>query len=158
MIATALTILTLGTVPTALCNSQPNSSFILRVDPLEQPYPLCFPPQNLAKTPGLFPIPKCVGITLEEATIDQLQGHMTDGRLTAVELLKCYRKRIAQVDEYINSIIELNPDAEDIAAALDAERAAGHLRGPLHGIPFIVKDNIATKDQMGKQRLHVNRI
>jgi amidase len=57
-------------------------------------------------------------------------------------------KRIHQVDKYINSIIELNPDAADIAAALDAERAAGRVRGPLHGIPFIVKDNIATKDRM----------
>jgi amidase len=93
-------------------------------------------------------MPTCRGITLEEATISQLQIHLSNGALTSQELLKCYLKRIWQVDEYINSVLELNPDAEEIAAALDAERTAGRVRGPLHGIPFIVKDNIATKDQM----------
>ncbi|EAT90519.2 hypothetical protein SNOG_02307 [Parastagonospora nodorum SN15] len=90
----------------------------------------------------------CQDIVLEEATIDQLQDYMTKGFLTSLELLRCYLKRVAQVDGYTNSIIELNPDAEAIATALDAERAAGRVCGPLHGIPFIVKDNIATKDQM----------
>ncbi|KAF1347405.1 amidase signature enzyme [Lizonia empirigonia] len=93
-------------------------------------------------------MPSCFGITLEEATIDQLADYMSNGMLTSAQLLRCYLRRLQQVDEYVNSVIELNPDAEDIAAALDAERAAGHVRGPLHGIPFIVKDNIATKDQM----------
>jgi amidase len=93
-------------------------------------------------------MPTCHGIVLEEATIDQLQDNMSNGLLTSVGLLRCYLKRVEQVDGYINSIIELNPDAEDIARALDAERAAGRARGPLHGIPFIVKDNIATKDKM----------
>jgi amidase len=93
-------------------------------------------------------MPDCRGIVLEEATIDQLQRYMSNGLLTSVDLLRCYLKRIEQVDGYINSIIELNPDAEDIAKAFDEERVAGRVRGPLHGIPFIVKDNIATKDQM----------
>ncbi|EMD94716.1 hypothetical protein COCHEDRAFT_1167811 [Bipolaris maydis C5] len=93
-------------------------------------------------------MPKCRGVTLEEATIDQLQGYLGDGTITSVDLLRCYLDRVHQVDKYINSIMELNPDAEKIAIALDAERAAGHVRGPLHGIPYIVKDNIATKDRM----------
>jgi amidase len=93
-------------------------------------------------------MPTCHGVVLDEATIDQLQGHMSDGRLTSLELLKCYLKRVEQVDGYINSVLELNPDAESIAAALDAERAVGRVRGPLHGIPFLVKENIATKDRM----------
>lgn len=128
--------------------AQQNALNILNTDPLQQPYPYYFPPQDAAGTPALFPMPTCLGITLEEATIDQLSGYMSNGLLTTAQLLRCYLKRVQQVDEYINSIIELNPEAEDIAAALDAERAAGHVRGPLHGIPFIVKDNIATKDQM----------
>ncbi|KAH7108696.1 glutamyl-tRNA amidotransferase subunit A [Dendryphion nanum] len=131
-----------------ICNTQRNASCILAVDPLQNPYPFFFPRKTDVETPGLFPMPSCSGITLEEATIDQLQGYMRNGGLTSVDILKCYLKRVRQVDEYINSIIELNPDAEEIAAALDAERAAGHVRGPLHGIPYVVKDNIATKDQM----------
>ncbi|KAF2034041.1 glutamyl-tRNA amidotransferase subunit A [Setomelanomma holmii] len=144
-----LLVLGLGATSwTAACASSANSTCILDVDPLQQPLPYYFPSQYAADTPGLFPMPPCNSITLEEATIDQLQQHMSNGTLTAASLLKCYLKRVRQVDEYTNSIIELNPDAKDIAEALDAERAAGHVRGPLHGIPFIVKDNIASKDQM----------
>lgn len=93
-------------------------------------------------------MPKCEGIVLEEATIDQLQGYMSDGTITSVKLLGCYLRRAEVVDGCINAIMELNPDVHDIAVALDAERAAGYVRGPLHGIPFLVKDNIATKDRM----------
>jgi amidase len=152
VIASVLFVLTLGKLSWAqngtVCNAQQNSSCMLAIDPLQDPYPYYFPPEESAETPALFPLPLCHGITLEEATIDQLQGYMSSGTLTAVELLKCHLKRSRQVDPYINSIIEMNPDALDIAAALDAERTAGKIRGPLHGITFIVKDNIATKDQM----------
>lgn len=148
MIIPFLSILALCVRVGLACDSQQNSTCILDVDPLQQPYPYYFPRQEYEGTPALFPMPACNGITLEEATVDQLQGYMGAGVLTSADLLKCYLKRVRQVDEYINSIIELNPDAEEIAAALDAERATGHVRGPLHGIPFIVKDNIATKDQM----------
>ncbi|KAF2816271.1 amidase signature enzyme [Mytilinidion resinicola] len=125
-----------------------NSSCILGPDPLQSPYPYYFPPEASAETPGLFPMAACKGVTLEEATIDQLQDAMGKGLLTAQDLVSCYTRRILQVDAYISSILELNPDATDIAEALDAERKAGKVRGPLHGIPFLVKDNIASKDQM----------
>src|SRR5262249_48361323 len=59
-----------------------------------------------------------------------------------------YLERIERLDKLTNSIIEINPEARDIARQLDEERAAGSLRGPLHGIPIIVKDNIDTADQM----------
>lgn len=132
----------------AACYAEQNLTYLPAVNSPQQPYPYDFPPQEAAGTSALFPVPPCSGVTLEEATIDQLQEYMRRGTLTSVELLKCYLRRARQVDGYINSIIELNPDAEYIAATLDAERAAGRIRGPLHGIPFIVKDNIATKDQM----------
>ncbi|NUO80541.1 amidase [candidate division KSB1 bacterium] len=88
---------------------------------------------------------------VEEATIPQLQEAMTGGRLTAVGLTKAYLERIAQIDKAgpkLNSVIELNPDALDIARQLDAERKAKGPRGPLHGIPVLLKDNIDTHDRM----------
>ncbi len=88
------------------------------------------------------------GIELEEATIADLQGAMSDGRLTAVALTSAYLGRIAALDGRLASVIETNPDALEIAAALDDERASTGARGPLHGIPVLVKDNIATADRM----------
>ncbi len=88
---------------------------------------------------------------LEEATIDDLQSRMRDGRNTAASLVQLYLQRIDAIDQRgpaINCIIELNPDAASIAAQLDAERKAGKLRGPLHGIPVLIKDNIDTADRM----------
>jgi amidase len=87
----------------------------------------------------------------EEATIAQLQAAMTAGRLSSRRLTRAYLRRIRQIDLSgikLNSVIEVNPDALEIAAALDAERRRGHLRGPLHGIPILVKDNFATRDKM----------
>ena len=88
---------------------------------------------------------------LEEATIPDLQKRMREGSLTAATLTRRYLERIAAIDKRgpaINSIIELNPDAPAIAAALDAERKAKGPRGPLHGIPVLIKDNIDTADRM----------
>lgn len=88
---------------------------------------------------------------LEEATIKQLQDAQSSGAQTAQALAEAYLKRIDEIDKRgpaINSVIELNPDALSIAAQLDAERKVGKVRGPLHGIPVLLKDNIDTHDQM----------
>ncbi|MFN5938600.1 MAG: amidase family protein, partial [Sphingobacteriales bacterium] len=85
---------------------------------------------------------------LNEVTIDALQEKMRAGQLTSQKLTKMYLDRIATVDKKINAVIELNPDALSIAAQLDSERKAGRVRGPLHGIPVLIKDNIDTGDKM----------
>lgn len=88
---------------------------------------------------------------LLEATIDQLQQQMAGGGQSSVSITKLYLKRIAAIDKKgpaINAVIELNPEALTIAAAMDAERRSGKVRGPLHGIPVLIKDNIDTGDKM----------
>ena len=88
---------------------------------------------------------------LQEATIDWLQQKMQSGQYTSVDITNKYLKRIAQIDKSgpkLNAVIELNPDALSIAASLDKERKEGRLRGPLHGIPVLIKDNIDTGDNM----------
>ena len=88
---------------------------------------------------------------MQEWSIAELGQKMQSGELTARQLAEMYLSRIALVDEGddgINSVIELNPDALVIAEELDAERAAGKVRGPLHGIPVLIKDNIDTFDRM----------
>ncbi|HEX8177047.1 MAG TPA: amidase [Pyrinomonadaceae bacterium] len=88
---------------------------------------------------------------LDEATITDLQAGMQSGRWTARSLAEKYLSRIEEIDKRgpaLNSVIEVNPDAERIAEALDRERKAGRVRGPLHGIPVLIKDNIDTADRM----------
>lgn len=85
---------------------------------------------------------------VEEATVASLQIAMQKGEVTARDLVATYIERIKTGDKQTNSMIEINPDALDIAAALDGERKAGKLRGPLHGIPVVLKDNIDTADKM----------
>ena len=85
---------------------------------------------------------------LPEATIDQMQTKMESGEITAKQLVLMYLSRIAKIDKGINSILEINPDALQIAAALDTERKVHGPRGPLHGIPVLLKDNIDTHDKM----------
>ena len=87
----------------------------------------------------------------EEATIAELRAAMASGRLSSRRLTQAYLRRIRQIDLsgiQLNSVIEVNPDALDIARELDAERRQGKVRGPLHGIPILVKDNFATRDRM----------
>ncbi len=86
-----------------------------------------------------------------EKTVAQLQAAMVSGKTTAHQLVRLYLARIASLDKagpQLNSIIQLNPDALTIANALDSERKAKGARGPLHGIPVLLKDNIATADKM----------
>jgi len=88
---------------------------------------------------------------LEELAISDLQEGMKSGKFTANSLLRKYLERITDVDRSgpkINSVIEINPEAAAIADALDQERKRGRLRGPLHGIPILIKDNIDTADRM----------
>ena len=94
---------------------------------------------------------KAKSLELAEASIADLQAALSRGNLTSVELVNAYLARIKSIDKSgpkINSIIELNPDAKAIAAELDRERKTKGSRGPLHGIPVLLKDNIATADHM----------
>lgn len=88
---------------------------------------------------------------LEELSITELQDGMKSGRFTARSLVKKYLDRIDDIDKHgpgINSVIEINPDAISIAEGLDRERKEKGARGPLHGIPILIKDNIATADRL----------
>jgi amidase len=95
--------------------------------------------------------PSTTAPELEEITLGELQDGMKRGRWTSRTIVEGYLGRIDAIDKrgpMINSIIELNSDALSIADAMDRERKAGHVRGPLHGIPVVIKDNIDTADRM----------
>ncbi|HJS80727.1 MAG TPA: amidase family protein, partial [Vitreimonas sp.] len=82
---------------------------------------------------------------VEEKSITQLQADMASGAVTSEQLVQAYLDRIERIDRSgptLNSVLALNPNALEQARALDAERAAGRVRGPLHGIPILLKDNI----------------
>ncbi|HEX6626621.1 MAG TPA: amidase [Gemmatimonadaceae bacterium] len=87
----------------------------------------------------------------EEATIGDLQRWMASGRMTSRSITQSYLDRIAALDRKgpaLRHVIETNPEALAIAASLDRERKAGRVRGPLHGIPILLKDNLDTADRM----------
>jgi len=95
--------------------------------------------------------PSSAAFDLEELTIADLQSRLKGGQDTSRSLVDKYLARIESLDHQgpaLASVIELNPDARTDADRLDAERKAGKLRGPLHGIPILIKDNIATSDRM----------
>ena len=87
----------------------------------------------------------------EDLTINDIQLAMENGEITSKELVMFYLYRIAKYDQdgpKLNSVLEINPDAIFIAEALDFERVTNGVRGPLHGIPILLKDNIETNDSM----------
>ncbi|MGA9190368.1 MAG: amidase family protein, partial [Anaerolineales bacterium] len=88
---------------------------------------------------------------MEQATIADLSAAMADGELTSEAITRQYLTRIEQIDQAgpkINAVIELNPEALEEAKALDKERSDDQVRGPLHGIPILIKDNIETRYPM----------
>ena len=88
---------------------------------------------------------------LEGVSIMDLHAGMVSGRWTSRDITEAYLNRIAEIDRQgptLRSVIETNPDALEIAESLDREMAEGQVRGPLHGIPIILKDNVATHDRM----------
>jgi amidase len=98
-----------------------------------------------------LPVRAPQAFALEETTIAQLQDAMKAGRLTSRAITQAYLDRIAALDRQgpsLRAVLETNPDALTIADGLDAERRRGKVRGPLHGVPVIVKDNIDTHDKM----------
>lgn len=93
-------------------------------------------------------MPRCRGVDVEDLSITQLQEHLNEKDFTSKELTQCYLKRVELVNPHVKAIIETDPDALRIADELDVERGNGNIRSRIHGIPFLVKDNISTKDKM----------
>jgi amidase len=97
------------------------------------------------------PLPDVKAFELDEITISDLQDAMQSGKFRSQSLVQKYSARIDEVDKHgpaVNSVIQMNPEALSIAEALDQERKAKGPRSPLHGIPVLIKDNIATADRM----------
>src|SRR5262245_23573536 len=95
--------------------------------------------------------PSATRFDLDELTIADLQQRMQAGQETARSIAQKYLARIDAIDRSgptLHSVLEVNPDALAIADSLDAERQSGRVRGPLHGVPILLKDNIATADKM----------
>lgn len=98
--------------------------------------------QNATTVKGQ-PFPRLI-----DATIEDLAKGMEQGLFTSVDLTKAYIARINEVNKDFRAVTEINPDALQIAAALDKERAEGKVRGPMHGIPILLKMSMATNDNM----------
>lgn len=127
---------------------------------MEYKYPLAEPDYTGKRTLDFAPFDEALAALsadraaaldglLADATLLDMQVLMTQGELSAAELVTYYVARIRRYDVgKLNAVMELNPQAPAIAGILDAERANGSTRGPLHGIPVLIKDNIATGDGM----------
>ncbi len=112
------------------------------------------PTQPVDGKPATDCLSAVAGLDLQRATIADLQAALRAGTITSVQLVDAYAARIRAFDwlnasagPKVNAVQEINPTARAQAKALDDERAAGHVRGPLHGIPILLKDNIGTKDE-----------
>ncbi|MFH1764968.1 MAG: amidase family protein [Gemmatimonadota bacterium] len=92
------------------------------------------------------PVDRTARFEVVEATISEMQAAMAEGQVTSRELVEAHLVGIAMYEEGVNATIQVNPRALEIADSLDRERAAGRVRGPLHGIPVALKDNIHTTD------------
>ena len=88
------------------------------------------------------------GFNVEEASIMEMQNAMNAGNVTSKKLVEIYLRKNKEIDEQLNSIIEINPDVFAIAKQMDKERANGKVRSRMHGIPIVIKDNIDTADKM----------
>ena len=143
-------------LPSAMKNSSPSRRKFLRAGllggatasaaPILQP--LFAARRSALPGPAAPAVPS---FELDEISVAQLHDGMASGKFTARSIAEKYISRIAAVDQAgprVNSVIETNPDALEIAEALDRERKDKGPRGPLHGIPVLVKDNIATADRM----------
>jgi amidase len=108
-------------------------------------------PKSTPKDPAVSDAASGDNFALAELTVDDLQKAMTNGTQSSRSITQLYLDRIQAIDKQgplLNSVIELNPDALAIADSLDKERKEGRVRGPLHGIPVLIKDNIDTGDKM----------
>ena len=107
--------------------------------------------ESVRNFPTMTPPAPGIDFELLEVGIADLQQGMVTGRWTSERLCELYLERISQLDgagPTLRQVLDQNPEARRIAAGLDAERRAGKSRGPLHGVPIVLKDNVATADGM----------
>jgi amidase len=88
----------------------------------------------------IFKIPKLNGVDMEEISVVDIHNHFSQGTFTSVELVSWTIARINKTNPYLHAVTEINPDVIQIAEKLDTEHKNGRIRGPLHGVPILVKD------------------